>query len=368
MKKRIHLTIGILSVILFAQNIWAQTLKEPVIESQAAVVMDMDSGDILYEKNGKEKLYPASIVKLLTALVTAEKGNLDDIVIFSYDAVYGVEEGSGNALQLETGDKLTVEDCMYAMLLKSSNQAANALAEYVAGSNEKFAAYMNEKAQELGCMESNFVNPSGLNAEDQKVTAEDMVKIAAAAFSNDTVREIASTKTYQLPATLNNPDGCIVEMEHQLLNGTDYAYKYAYAGKTGYTEAAGNTLVTAAKKDDRNLVAVVLKSELTHYTDTIKLLNYGFAYLEQQSEETAEEEPTYTEGEQTVLEKQKKTTSDHTAVKVVKILGILIIFYGISLIFRRRKSKLQKKRKNIKKAGKGSKKAKRKPENNKKIS
>ena len=140
MIKGIHLTIGILSGILFTQNIWAQTLKEPVIESQAVVVMDMDSGDILYEKNGKEKLYPASIVKLLTALVTAEEGKLDDIVIFSYDAVYGVEEGSGNALQLETGDKLTVEDCMYAMLLKSSNQAANALAEYVAGSNEKFAA------------------------------------------------------------------------------------------------------------------------------------------------------------------------------------------------------------------------------------
>ena len=112
MIKGIHLTIGILSGILFTQNIWAQTLKEPVIESQAVVVMDMDSGDILYEKNGKEKLYPASIVKLLTALVTAEEGKLDDIVIFSYDAVYGVEEGSGNALQLETGDKLTVEDCM----------------------------------------------------------------------------------------------------------------------------------------------------------------------------------------------------------------------------------------------------------------
>ena len=92
MRKGIHLTIGILSGILFTQNIWAQTLKEPVIESQAVVVMDMDSGDILYEKNGKEKLYPASIVKLLTALVTAEEGKLDDIVIYTYEAVYGVEE------------------------------------------------------------------------------------------------------------------------------------------------------------------------------------------------------------------------------------------------------------------------------------
>ena len=293
--------------------------------------------------------------------MTAEEGKLDDIVIFSYDAVYGVEEGSGNALQLETGDKLTVEDCMYAMLLKSSNQAANALAEYVAGSNEKFAEHMNEKAQELGCTDSNFVNPSGLNAEEQKVTAEDMAKIAAAAFSNDTVREIASAKTYQLPVTLNNPNGCIVEMEHQLLNGTDYSYKYAYAGKTGYTYAAGNTLVTAARKDDKNLISVVLKSEMTHYTDTIKLFNYGFAYLEQQTQEIeAEEESVDTEKVQTVPEEQKETTPDHTVINVVKGIFFLIILYGASLIFRRKKSRLQKKRKNIKKAGNGSKKSKKK--------
>lgn len=360
MKKIIHLTIGILSATLFTQNIQAQTLKEPVVESQAAAVIDMDSGAVLYEKNGKEKLYPASIVKILTALVTAEEGNLDDMVVFSYDAVYGVEEGSGNALQLETGDKLTVKDCMYAMLLKSSNQAANALAEHIAGSNEKFAEHMNEKARELGCTDSNFVNPSGLNAEEQKVTAEDMAKIAAAAFSNDIVKDIASTKTYQLPATLDNPDGCIVEMEHQLLNGTNYAYKYAYAGKTGYTEAAGNTLVTAAQKDDRNLVAVVLKSEMTHYTDTIKLLNYGFAYLEQQSKEAIEEEETYTKKEQTVSEKQEKAMSGHTVVNAVIILVSLITLYGISLIFRRKKSRLQKKRKNIKKSGNGSKKSRKK--------
>lgn len=99
-----------------------------------------------------------------------------------------------------------------------------------------------------------------------------MAKIAVAAFSNDTVRKIASAKTYLLPVTLNNPNGCIVEMEHQLLNGTDYSYKYAYAGKTGYTYAAGNTLVTAARKDDKNLISVVLKSEMTHYTDTTSFL------------------------------------------------------------------------------------------------
>lgn len=364
MKTRIHLTMGILAGILLTQNIWAQTLKEPVIESQAAVVMDMDSGEILYEKNGKEKLYPASIVKLLTALVTAEEGNLDDTVIFSYDAVYGVEEGSGNALQLETGDKLTVKDCMYAMLLKSSNQAANALAEYVAGSNDRFAEYMNEEAEELGCTDSNFVNPSGLNAENQKVTAENMAKIAAAAFANDTVREIASAKSYQLPPTINNPDGCFVEMEHQLLNGTDYAYKYAYAGKTGYTAAAGNTLVTAAEKDGRNLVAVVLKSEMTHYTDTIKLFNYGFAYLDELSEEEEIKEAENTEVPQTVTEEPEQITIVQKLISLGKTTGkiilLLILFYTAVLIYRRKNSRLRKKRKNIRKAENRSKKRRKK--------
>ena len=324
-------------IIVTHEMAFARDVANQVVFMDNGFIVEQGTPDQVFghtQKNGKEKLYPASIVKLLTALVTAEEGKLDDIVIFSYDAVYGVEEGSGNALQLETGDKLTVEDCMYAMLLKSSNQAANALAEYVAGSNEKFAEHMNEKAQELGCTDSNFVNPSGLNAEEQKVTAEDMAKIAAAAFSNDTVREIASAKTYQLPVTLNNPNGCIVEMEHQLLNGTDYSYKYAYAGKTGYTDAAGNTLVTAARKDDKNLIAVVLKSEMTHYTDTIKLFNYGFAYLEQQTQEIeAEEESVDTEKVQTVPEEQKETTPDHTVINVVKGIFFLIILYGASLIF-----------------------------------
>ena len=357
------MTIGILSGILLTQNIWAQTLKEPVIESQAAVVMDMDSGDILYEKNGQEKLYPASIVKLLTALVTAEKGNLDDSVVFSYDAVYGVEEGSGNALSLEAGDKLTVEECMYAMLLKSSNQAANALAEYIAGSNEKFAEYMNEEAESLGCTDSNFVNPSGLNAEAQQVTAEDMAKIALAAFTNDTVRKIASAKTYQLPATINNPNGCIIEMEHQLVNesGTDYKYKYAYAGKTGYTEAAGNTLVTAAEKDGKNLVAVVLKSEMTHYTDTIRLFNYGFAYLDNLTEEeNLTEESEDTEISPVSEENQQQSTVIQNLIRIGAAGILLILLYVFTLIFRRKKSRLRKKRKNIRKATDNNKKRRKK--------
>lgn len=275
----------------WAVYVWGAALTEPVIESQAAVLMDGDTGEILYEKNGTEQHYPASITKLLTALVTVENSDLTDTVIFSHDAVYDVESDSGNPIQLEAGDKLTVEECLYAMILESSNQAANALAEHVAGSLEAFAFYMDAKQEELGCKNSTFVNPSGLNDPQQLTTAEDMALIARAVFAEPTLREICSAQEYTLPATLNNPEGYQLHVEHQLLDESsqEYDYEYAFAGKTGYTSAAGNTLVTSAEKDGRALIAVVMKSEQTHYEDTIKLLEYGFAYLEQNEEKISSE-------------------------------------------------------------------------------
>lgn len=275
----------------WAVYVWGAALTEPVIESQAAVLMDGDTGEILYEKNGTEQHYPASITKLLTALVTVENSDLTDTVIFSHDAVYDVESDSGNPIQLEAGDKLTVEECLYAMILESSNQAANALAEHVAGSLEAFAFYMDAKQEELGCKNSTFVNPSGLNDPQQLTTAEDMALIARAVFAEPTLREICSAQEYTLPATLNNPEGYQLHVEHQLLDESsqEYDYEYAFAGKTGYTSAAGNTLVTSAEKDGHALIAVVMKSEQTHYEDTIKLLEYGFAYLEQNEEEISSE-------------------------------------------------------------------------------
>lgn len=314
MKIKCKILTGILTGLMLCGNVYGQSEMKPQIESQAAVVMDIDSGKILYSKNETQKFYPASIVKLLTALVTAERANLDDTVIFSYDAVYGVEQGSGNPLLLEAGDKLSVKDCMYAMILESSNQAANALAEYVAGSNEKFAVYMNEEAQKLGCKDSNFVNPSGLNDEKQQVTAEDMALISRAAFQNDTVREIASSKTYRISSTLNNARGITLEMEHQLLNGNEYSYEYAFAGKTGYTAAAGNTMVTAARKDGHEILSVVLKSDMTHYEDTIKLLDYGFESINSQpalQEETTEKEssPQITDTDSGITDEKQDSVS-----------------------------------------------------------
>ena len=153
----------------------------------------------------------------MTALVVVENTSMDEQVTFSHDAVYNVESGSGNKLQLEEGDVLSVKDCLYVMLLQSSNQAANALAEHVGGSRETFADRMNEKAASLGCRESHFVNPSGLNDPEQLTSAYDMAQIGAAVFGNPTLLEICSTTSATLPPTINNPNGRTYSMEHKLV-------------------------------------------------------------------------------------------------------------------------------------------------------
>ena len=273
------------------------------IMAEGGIVMDFNSGAVLFGQNIHQASPPASITKLLTALVVLENASLDETVTFSQDAVYNVESGSGNKLSLETGDQLSVEDCLYVLLLVSSNQAANALAEHVGGSREGFVEMMNEKIRELGCEESHFANPSGLNDDSQYVSPYDMALIARAAFSNETLLEIDSSRTYEMPATINNPDGATIEMEHRLLVTEDPTSEFycegATAGKTGYTSLAGNTLVTYAVRDGRELIAVVLKgSQPQYYLDSKNLIEFGFSNF--QNLNIAENETAYTTGEEPV--------------------------------------------------------------------
>lgn len=252
------------------------------IMASSGIVVDMDSRAVLFGQNIHVATPPASITKLLTALVVAENCEMDEIVTFSHDAIYNVESGSVNTLELEEGDKLSVEDCLYAMLLISSNPAANALAEHVAGSREAFADMMNQKLAELGCEKSHFANPSGLNDDTQNVSPYDMSLIAMAAFQNETVLKISSTKNHSIPATQKRPDGSTVTMEHKLLMASDpnsqFYLEGAVAGKTGFTSKAGNTLVTYAQRDGRNLVSVILKgTQPQYYMDAKTIMNFGFS-------------------------------------------------------------------------------------------
>lgn len=251
------------------------------VEAEAGIVIDADSGAMIFGQNSKLPYYPASITKLLTALIVLEHASLDEMVTYSNDAVYNVEEGSGNPAGLDTGDVLSVKDSLYVMVLRSSNQAANALAEHVAGSRDGFVDMMNAKLAELGCTDSKFKNPSGLNDSEQVVTPYDMATVAKAAFENPQLLEIASTKSYKLPATKNNPEGFPFTIEHKIIKaehaGSQFYCEGAMAGKTGYTSIAGSTLVTYAERDGRRLIAVVLKGKPTqYYLDTISLLNFGF--------------------------------------------------------------------------------------------
>jgi len=250
--------------------------KDVNIEAEGGILMDADSGAVLYGKNIHEHYYPASITKILTALVVLDHCGLDETVTFSHDAVYNVEKGSTSA-GYDTGDQITVRQAMYVLLLKSANEVANALGEHCAGSMDKFADMMNAKAKELGCRDSHFANPSGLNDPNHYTSPYDFALISRAAYSNPTFVEFDSATYYELPPNAKNKKAFTVYCGHKMLKkNTSSYYQGIIGGKTGYTTLAGNTLVTCAQRDGLKLIAVILNGHQTHYTDTKTLLDYGF--------------------------------------------------------------------------------------------
>ncbi|WP_367567103.1 serine hydrolase [Lacrimispora sp.] len=261
-------------------------------QAEGAILMDADTGTVLWGQNIHQQYFPASITKILTALVVIENCDLDEIVTFSHNAVYNVEENSSSA-GISVGDKLSVKDCLYALLLKSANESANALAEHVAGTTEDFADMMNVKAKELGCTNSHFANPSGLNNPEHYTSAYDMALITKAAFKNPVFKEIDSTTYYKLPPNAGNPDGVHISPGHRMMKKNDsFYYPGVIGGKTGYTTLAGNTLVTFAEKNDLKLITVILKgSKPQYWTDTRGLLDFGFENFV--SLKAAEYEKTY---------------------------------------------------------------------------
>lgn len=256
------------------------TMKQPEVQAEGAVLLDASTGKILFGKNENTRYYPASITKLMTALLVLENCSLDDMVTFSKTATTNLEAGSVS-LNLTEGDKLTVRDSLYALMLKSANEVANGLAEKVSGSISGFAGKMNDRARALGCTNTNFVNPHGLNNVNHYTTPYDMALIAREAFKNETLCKISSTLKYTIPATKKVSTERTITMGHKMLYPTDSRYYPGIvAGKTGYTSLAGNTLVTCAEKNGVRLIAVVMKAKSTHYTDTKAMLDYGFEHYQ----------------------------------------------------------------------------------------
>lgn len=246
------------------------------VTADAAVVIDADTHTLLYDKNRNEQHYPASITKIMTALLTLENCGLDETVTVTEGAVTGL--GSGAVIVgLSVGDTLSVRDLLYATLLRSANDAAAALAIHVAGSIDAFAQMMNEKAIELGCTSTNFTNPHGLPDNAHVTSAYDMALIMAECIKNEDFLEIESHDSYTIAGTIRNPGGYTVTMGHRMLrSGTNYSDDRVIAGKTGYTMAAGNTLVTAATDGERTVITVLMSGKNPdNYQNTSSLIDFG---------------------------------------------------------------------------------------------
>lgn len=252
----------------------------PSVYADAAIVMEVTTGLILYEKDIRTAYYPASITKVLTALMALENCSLNEIVTMSDAAEHNVY---GSRIGLVSGEQITLRDAMYGMLLESANEVSYAIGEHIAarvngtsGSNEEFSALMNARVKELGGVNSNFLNPNGLHESEHYTCAYDMALIGREAIQYPEFRKIAGTRTYTIPATNKNVARPLAN-HHRFIRKT-LSYDYAIAGKTGGTTEALTTLITFAEKDGLTLVAVVLHVDtaLHAYEDTINILNFAF--------------------------------------------------------------------------------------------
>lgn len=251
----------------------------PETLSPSVILMEESTGTILYEKNMDEAHYPASITKIMTTLLALENGNLSDMVTFSDDAINNTE---GSGIARDYGEQMTLEQCLYGVMLESANECAYAVAEHVGGTVENFVDMMNAKAKELGCTNTHFANPHGLQDENHYTTAHDMALIAQAAYQNETFRIIIGTKMYTIPPTNKHAEETVLRNHHDMLctyhnANRKYLYPYCVGGKTGYTATANSTLVTYAEKDGMTLICVVMNTQSPNqFIDTVNLFDYAF--------------------------------------------------------------------------------------------
>jgi len=251
----------------------------PQIYSESGIVMDMDSGAILYAKNIHAPHYPASITKIATALIALQHYEMDEIVTFEQEDVDILRYDYAH-IGIRPGEQVLMEDCMYGMLLASANEVSHAIGAHMEGGYEEFLRVMNETAKELGCTDSNFVNTNGLHDENHYTSAYDMALIGAELYEFEKFREITTTHQHTIPETNLVDETRTFQQKHKMLNrNRSQYYEYCTGGKTGYTDESLHTLVTFAEKDDMRLVSVVMR---THggsnnmYKDTRSILDYGF--------------------------------------------------------------------------------------------
>ncbi|MBP3256078.1 MAG: D-alanyl-D-alanine carboxypeptidase [Clostridia bacterium] len=288
MKKFTTIALVTLLLIITIFNNYSFAESEVNVYSGNYIMIETTTGKVVCEKDSNEVLYPASTTKIMTAILTLEHCNLTDTATVSHNAIFSVPVGYSHAMLVE-GEVLTIDQLLHLLLIPSANDAAVVLAEHIAGSVDSFSTMMNTKALELGCTNTNFVNPNGIHSDDHYTTPRDLAIMARYAMNNEIFRKIVTTTKYTLPATnlypeadrfFKNTNELIMPDERDAVD--NYYYPYANGIKTGFTNPAGECLVASAKKDDKEFIIVILGSGRTEnglserFLDSKVLFDYAF--------------------------------------------------------------------------------------------
>lgn len=273
--KKIFTILFFTTISLFLFSVHSFGADDLPLSAKAYFLMDNKTGKVLYAKNENEKMYPASTTKILTAILVIENCNLNDVVTASYDAIMNVPEGYEKA-DIQINEELTVEQLLEMLLVRSSNDAANVLAEHAGGSISSFVSMMNTKVLDLGLTGTHFANAYGLHDENHYTTAHDLAYIMKYCLNNETFRRLAGKASCAISAT-NLHEPRIYRTTNELfLQNSQYYYKYLMTGKTGFTSQAKECLVSSAFFDDLELIGVILGSD-NRFADARSLYNYGYS-------------------------------------------------------------------------------------------
>lgn len=251
---KIVIIFFILNFTLFCSYSNATSLE---LYSDAAILIEKDTGKVLYSKNAEEKMYPASTTKILTAILAIEHFSLDEKLTASYDAVMAIPSGYSNAA-IQVGETLTVRELLEVFLVHSANEAGYILAENISGSISEFANLMNKKAEEIGCKNTHFTNPSGLQDENHYTTAYDLALIAKYCMNNDTFRSLVYMPSCTIAATDKSEERYFKNTNDMLNPSSQYYNENVIGIKTGYTSQAQNCLISGIQKNGIELISVVL--------------------------------------------------------------------------------------------------------------
>lgn len=370
------LVVLVIMKLMLLNNVYAEEIQNSELNqnnesdlkiySESAILIEERTGKILYEKGMHDRKYPASTTKVLTAILAIENCSLQDTATASYEAVNSIGEGYTKA-NIQPGETFTIKELLNVLILQSANEAANVLAEYISGSVSEFANLMNQKAKEIGCVDSNFVNANGAHDENHYSSAYDLAMIARYCMQNQTFRDLVKTMECSLPNTEFWSEEQIAEhgerifknTNNLLIPGNRYYYPYAIGIKAGFTTPAKNCLISGSNKDGFETIAVVLHAETTEdglsarYVDTINLFEYGYSHYNLNDILQEYNIEDINEADKDLALASVKNNNSNKAeevsikennflnskiVEFIKIfIGVAIIFIVILMIFKRKK-------------------------------